>query len=599
MGSTPSLWVDPIRSARSSAVTCYFPPPAQCALLRGKASALITVRKPAGRRRQRRLFAPGTVWDDGLAVRASLKPISDGTARALAELESLPKDPKPLFDRIAKAGELEAVQALLTLALEGNRKLRALAANALDELVARASPTQLAVLDQRWRRRSLWHGPGMDPDDIAKLEGFPISAVGVVSFHGSGHVRQRAVERLATSEDSMAVAFLLLRANDWVPQVRAPAQRALEQGLEAGRLQGFVRCVELLFRLGDVKRNDLRAFVERAKATLLSPVAQSAVLEGCHSRETGVRRRCVALAIEARVGDLRPLLREALHDSDMVVRRTAAQAIGVAYPIGELGQVLDAMLGDGSCLVRGTALEIYAQRLPEAALAPLRRALFDFAAPVRETARFELGKKGVGDFATLYRERLGSSDPGELTTALAGLSETGAAQDTARVEPLLANALPRVRAAAVRALARLGGAQVRDQLFGMLGDQNHRVSRCSRNALLRLPSMPANRLNELASSSPFRHVRLNAIDLLVRAEYWVTPTCLLRLGRATDGDVAVRATTKLARWLARYNSVATSPSRQEVEELKAELQQSNPNVEADLLRALRLTLPAIEKRASG
>lgn len=79
-----------------------------------------------------------------------------------------------------------------------------------------------------------WHR--VEPQDVAQIagqSGNPIAAGGLLSMHPNGYVREAAVYVLARSGQVSALPFLIVRAADWVEQVRGPAQEAVEELLGA------------------------------------------------------------------------------------------------------------------------------------------------------------------------------------------------------------------------------------------------------------------------------------------------------------------------------------------------------------------------------
>lgn len=155
-----------------------------------------------------------------------------------------------------------------------------------------------------------------------------------------------------------------------------------------------------------------------------------------------------------------------------------------------------------------------AERRGLAGLPELSQALLDRSAAGRAYARAIVTRAGPMDFAAFYRGQLGADSP-RLAEALAGLGETGAAEDAGAVVPLLAHARPRVRTAATRALDRLAGDRYLDVFTVSLGSAAPGVSRAAADALRGRASWA----DEAAIASSFHpggppHARRNALGLL-------------------------------------------------------------------------------------
>src|SRR5688500_7969966 len=105
---------------------------------------------------------------------------------------------------LASRSVREVAEALVALVEAG--EMAALAAR-LDAMPALA----LASLDATIRRLA-WKAPG-----------WRRAALRLATMHPDGRVRQKAIRRLGARD----ARCLLLRVNDWVPEVRAAARRAL------------------------------------------------------------------------------------------------------------------------------------------------------------------------------------------------------------------------------------------------------------------------------------------------------------------------------------------------------------------------------------
>ncbi len=539
---------------------------------------------------------------------AGVKPISPKTVALLEQIAAAPgwvvrllgrsaHPTKRLLEEVANSGEIEAALGLLPIALATRGLHREDVLRAIDKLVRDASTATFVWLDQRARELSpdAWaSSDSVTPDRVDSLPVVPASAAGVASLHRSGYVRERAARLLLASTDAVAVTFLLLRANDWVEEVRAVAQDAIQRRIAAGDVQPFVANLDLVFRLSDVRRNDLRALVDAIRGAIASPSARDALRAGCQSHSRSVRRRCIAIAMEARTFDLRPMIHEGLQDPDAVVRGVVAKAVGAAFEGTELRDVLDRMLDNRSPRVRYSALEILWARFGTESRATQERLLFDPHPHVRGTARWFL--KSVPDFSisAFYRGALAGLPPRTLAGAIEGLGEVGTAEDATRVAPFLRHERPRVRTAAVRALGNVGAAHYREAVIAALSDPSPRVSRAARDVLLRGPPVDPDRLTYAALRARFPHERRGAVDLVRRHDHWTAGLLLLRIAGGGGEDAASRAAAALWTWEARYNRVFTPPTAAQVAEFKEAL--ASLNAEPALLSRLRSLVPALEMR---
>lgn len=201
-----------------------------------------------------------------------------------------------------------------------------------------------------------------------------------LSRFGNGFVREAAVQRLAGQASTEALLAVLERLNDWVPQVRQQAQRALEQFLVVERVDLLLQALTPLLALGDKQRVDhrdtllkarsllslpqLREQVERAFASCRGKAARfvfELLLEHCLDRpsflaaalmheDVTVRQKAVAACTDLAATDAVPLLERALQSSAASLRVQGLR--GLLSMLEDPREHLQAGLLDGSSAVR-------------------------------------------------------------------------------------------------------------------------------------------------------------------------------------------------------------------------------------------------------
>ena len=120
-------------------------------------------------------------------------------------------------------------------------------------------PGSLRAFDLDHRSRTLAPPPSVrggswlvqvdDVERIVAAAADPAAAAAMLSMHPSGQVRERAVRILAASEDEISLPILLVRTADWVYQVRAAAERAVEARRTPEALPSFRLALGLLTQL--------------------------------------------------------------------------------------------------------------------------------------------------------------------------------------------------------------------------------------------------------------------------------------------------------------------------------------------------------------
>ncbi|WP_420128518.1 HEAT repeat domain-containing protein [Longimicrobium sp.] len=411
------------------------------------------------------------------------------------------------------------------------------------------------------------------------------AVVGLLGAHHSGYIREAAVRRLALVRGGDEMPPLLLRANDWVPQVRGLALDALRARLSPTYAEAWVRWLHLVLRLGGRGSADARPLVDAVMELLRAPECADAVWAGLGSPDRTVRRTCFGILERAGGTGLRPLAQAALGSNDVVLRRHAVR-VADALDDASLRTVLPALVRDPLPGIRRDALGLAARRAGADALPWLREALLDSAGGVRAEARAALQRLSPVDFAAFYREQVAAGGA-RLAAAVAGLGETGGEPDAESVCPLLGDPLPRVRAAAVRALARLGGTAALPTVLAAVADASPSVSRAAAAAVLdgvrTLGIAPLGALMRDGRA----HVRQSALSLLVARGKWESIPWILRALVDPDERIRRYARTYLRQWNQRFNRVASQPTPEQLAEFGAALEQAADAVDPQMRDWLR------------
>ena len=274
-------------------------------------------------------------------------------------------------------------------------------------------------------------------------DGGPI-AVAVSSLHGSGRIRERAVRSLVARPLPELTSFLVLRADDWVAQVRGPARAALARQLAEEPERFLASAVPMAVKLAGRYRG--RHVLELVTAAVLAA-------------PDDVRRRLAA-------------------SGDRQARRLARSTPTCGSTVSESGALADRAVGEKDALIRHRAAQLaYEKAVERQDLATLRRlagarsgdvralgltglmrlgpapeavaALHDPAPLIRAIGREAARRAGI-DFVAAYRAA--EPSPGSV----AGLAEAGDDRDAPLLIGLLGHPSGPIRAAAVRGLGQLG-----------------------------------------------------------------------------------------------------------------------------------------------
>ena len=280
-----------------------------------------------------------------------------------------------------------------------------------------------------------------------------------------------AAERLSRGEDAAASTYFVELARDALQMVsrgRANAQRAVLD-IEDTRARGGALVVLALFRDPDDVPSILRALgeddvAERADAAvrLFGPSAVAPLLVAARHAKAELRTAALRVASSMEGADratVRSALRDALDCESNEVIACAVEALGP--------------LGNGDDVARVAALVQHADERIAAAAA---NAVSELAARHVEAARSVLRQEPAHDplgLGCILLGAIASAQP------LSG-------EEVRLLERALSHDHPRVRRAAVEALAQIGGESAATAVVFALADEEHEVQLAAIRALGRL-----------------------------------------------------------------------------------------------------------------
>jgi len=357
------------------------------------------------------------------------------------------------------------------------------AARAVENLVRRATAEAIADFDAWYREHPYWGPPRPSWNEMrlgsieAWVRAFP-ATVAVATCHGNGFIREKAVRALSETNEGFELPFLLLRLNDWVPQVRFVAMRAVEARLTIPHVPHWIRALGVLERAFAGRRSDHAWLRGPVNALLADEASRGALEDGLARGSLGVRRACLGVALTLK--EPGRFLHLALHDPDPVTSGRASVALCATLEGAPLRDVL-AVLRRGNARARCLALETTCRRFPADARSALLAGLVDRTTSVRELARFLWTKTGHPnlDFAQFYRDELRVAKGEPFAAALRGIAETGSIQDVPIFLAHVDHPNARVREASILGIGRCDGARHTDIFTAALADPNLRVAKAA------------------------------------------------------------------------------------------------------------------------
>ncbi|MGC5704060.1 PBS lyase [Pseudomonas sp. NFXW11] len=303
-----------------------------------------------------------------------------------------------------------------------------------------------------------------------------------LSRFGNGFVRQAAVRGLAAQPSAEALAALLERLNDWVPQVRQEAAAAIEAYWLEEHVGLLLQSLSPLLALAGKRRADHGATLERATAILQLAQVRAGV-EEAFGRLWGKAARFVFELLLKDAEDLPALLALALGHPEVSVRQMAVDACA-ELPAEQALPLLEEVMRSCGASVRVKALRLLLPLLAD----PrdyLRQALLDPSGALRCLAHWAAPRHDL-DPRQVLLERLQQPAPSNKRQWLGLLGLVRELQEPradAMVQQALASPAPKVRLLALQTLGERG----LPQQLQALDDASDKVFDCALGLLHEQP----------------------------------------------------------------------------------------------------------------
>ncbi|APG05994.1 hypothetical protein BJI69_20205 [Luteibacter rhizovicinus DSM 16549] len=404
------------------------------------------------------------------------------------------------------AEQANLLEGILQWALESTGRLpgtddRVLQARAV---LLQLGPSVLLELDQRMRS---WRRPRADdlPTDLLDRLARPDVDQGtreagqfLVAMHWSGHLRERAVRELEANASRLALTASLIRSADWVNPVREAATDIADRLIDRCDEDDVFALMPLFFRLEGHSRFDR----DRLHRTLEAWLTRNdeRLVHALDSPYAPLRRWAFSILLARPEAIGHALLKRAINDPDPSIPVIAFRMLD-DLPDTSRRELTAIALNAKHPIVRQLALRAMARVAPPVPVAVLHRALIDKSAGMRAFAAHTYRTQQHGDPADFWRSLVDAKKaPWSVVLSLA---ESAKPEDDGRLHDALRHPDGRVRAAALRALIKMGMTATDAQFIDFASDASPRVRRllaemCKKGDI----SLGAERLRLLWSAFP-------------------------------------------------------------------------------------------------
>lgn len=414
-------------------------------------------------------------------------------------------------------------------------------------LVRQLSADDQLAVEERLRRDWFWRSANTLGTNA--IDSHPDVVVNLMSWHPNGHVRQAAVERLSARSNQSELLFLIMRVADWVEPVRQRAIAAVQKRMVPEYALEFAINLAMLNRQLQRTRGQAKqhaALGEQVQSFLLNDENREALLVAIKSAHVSTRKACLPLLLTSpdSAGAL-------LAHKDLTIRKRTAEALATT---DMMNFYIKELLRDKQFAIRAIALEWFRVNRASEAPSALQAALLDKSPSLREYARYHVQKQDPNfDVREFYLEQIQSKH--KIASAIAGIGETGRADDVMQLLLQLESTVPRILAATVTAIGRLNGEAFVETLLPYSLHASPMVRRAACEALAR----QAWQLNVAELCMAFGNhgadVQRSMLRILRALAKWDRLGCgLYAIEHSADSAVRDGAVELVRTWIARNHT---------------------------------------------
>lgn len=413
-----------------------------------------------------------------------------------------------------------------------------------------------------------------------------------MSTSRDGFKRERAVRRLGLLGDVRAITCLIVRANDWVPEVRAAAYDALVRMLKAGNGELFVAALPQILRLESCQRGDHTPLLSAVREFLHRDENRTALLEGINNPDRRVARIVARMLVDRQLVAPTELLSQGLAHGDVLVRSITVELLQRLTP-DEFEAAASMATRDSYMPVRREAFQLLLRRLPQRGLVVARDFLFDRSASIREIAIRHL--LAVGEPVEDIYARALSADGRRVAVVKRVLWAWGFMNSQARntqVRQFLDVSSPAIRRAALLCITRLLRTDAAADLERALADSSPPVSKEAARLVSRLRVAPGvERLMTIAASSRLTHVAYACCHVARDGNKWDWLRFILGVYGQSACDVSSETFSReIDAWERRFNRSAAQPDPRQLAAVVQLFGASRDRLSVQRARLLEFTL---------
>ncbi len=511
------------------------------------------------------------------------------------------RDIQRILDQIENAKEALAIPYIMPFGVAPAEKVRTMVRLTIHSLLSQVPVEELPFFDESVRRSWEYGGPwhNLDSRELGSIgtnSDADRTYLALLTCHRNGYVREAAVRILGAHPSGTIIPFALIRLTDWVGNVADVAEAELRRKLEARHAESFVNCLGLIQRLEGNSR--FRGDVSNRIVELLTqPDCAESVQRGFKASSRNSRRRSFEFALENPNLSVRQIIKEAISDRDVLIRKWAIGAGLARFANEEANQLLRNAVGDPYGPIRRMVFDATARQAP-LSLNDLAPFLLDRSAMIRSECQSLVSGHFEDAVAERYRSVIQSTEARRAEIADLGLAETGTHGDAILITGMLQSRSARVRRAAIRGLRVLGIGGNQATLLRLVATDVPTVAREAASHLLKGRDVACATVWREALRNGNYRVPRAVLKLLRYAPKWEQLKIYLQAAASANIEISKCSIARLGGWLHEFNMSFAQPTTQDAESLVQLFESSQVRMPETLNRELRFLLQTHSRQAA-
>jgi len=392
--------------------------------------------------------------------------------------------------------------------------------------------------------------------------------------HWNGYERENAVRRLGMLGKPVAIPTLIVRLNDWVPQVREAAKEALAKLMTPSNAKAFVESLPDLYHLKTCARDDHSRFIADVVKFLVADKNAEWIKEAAFSAEPKIARIAIRLCVDYSLLSREELVSKGLSHPNVLVRNISAD-----YLREFTGEILDVLLNkaikDPFMPIRREAFQIYLRTNPKQGFVIANAFLFDKHIAIREIAMTYLLKHDV-DVKGRYSSILFENDQSvaHKKYAILGLASLGAKEEVPSILQNQNSKFPSIRRSVLQSIEKLTGECAKSLLIAALSDPSPNVAKESSRLIAKLKlKFDSNEMEKHIDLRAHSHTLALAVGAMKRSNKWERLIFLLKNLNTVPENIQPNENvilSGLAKWNTDFNRTGNQPTESQIAKIHQE-----------------------------